>query len=136
MNCCARETLNKLFAIIASAAQRSRDLAKSIGYESVRRFAPRDDRFMLMRSVNGSCWLRVFGRAQGCKHHRRGESEAQSERTTALGEGTPQEFTRTSQTHSLLIDILVFIKRKAIEPDVRTAAEVLGARLKNLRFGE
>ena len=33
----------------------------------------------------------------------------------------------------LLVDILGFIERKAPEPEVRDAAEVLGARLKNLR---
>ncbi len=33
------------------------------------------------------------------------------------------------------IDLLAFIERKIPEPEVRTAAEVLGARLKNLRFG-
>lgn len=35
----------------------------------------------------------------------------------------------------LLADMLDFIERKSPEPAVRTAAEVLGARLKNLRFG-
>lgn len=39
------------------------------------------------------------------------------------------------QVRSLLVDLLAFIERKAPEPEVRTAAEVLGARLKNLRFG-
>lgn len=36
----------------------------------------------------------------------------------------------------LLVDVLAFIERKSAEPEVRGAAEVLGARLKNLRFGE
>lgn len=40
------------------------------------------------------------------------------------------------EARSLLVDMLVFIARKAPEPEVRTAAEVLGARLKNLRFGD
>lgn len=40
------------------------------------------------------------------------------------------------EARSLLVDMLAFIERKAAEPEVRTAAEVLGARLKNLRFGE
>lgn len=35
----------------------------------------------------------------------------------------------------LLVDMLAFIERKSGEAEVRTAAEVLGARLKNLRFG-
>ncbi len=35
----------------------------------------------------------------------------------------------------LLVDLLAFVERKAPEADVRTAAEVLGARLKNQRFG-
>ncbi len=37
---------------------------------------------------------------------------------------------------SLLVDVLTFIERKSPEFEVRNAAEVLGARLKNLRFGE
>jgi hypothetical protein len=36
----------------------------------------------------------------------------------------------------LLVDMLAFIERKAPEQETRTAAEVLGGRLKNLRFGE
>lgn len=36
----------------------------------------------------------------------------------------------------LLVDVLAFIERKSSELDVRNAAEVLGARLKNLRFGD
>ena len=40
------------------------------------------------------------------------------------------------EVRSLLVDVLTFIERKSPEPEVRTAAEVLGARLKNLRFGE
>jgi adenine-specific DNA methylase len=36
----------------------------------------------------------------------------------------------------LLVDLLAFIERKSGETEVRTAAEVLGARLKNLRFGD
>ncbi|QXP86167.1 DUF1156 domain-containing protein [Methylococcus sp. Mc7] len=36
----------------------------------------------------------------------------------------------------LLVDLLVFIERKSAESEVRSAAEVLGARLKNLRFGD
>ncbi len=39
------------------------------------------------------------------------------------------------EVRPVLIDLLAFIERKAPEPEVRTAAEVLGARLKNLRFG-
>lgn len=39
------------------------------------------------------------------------------------------------EVRPLLVDLLAFIERKAPEPEVRTAAEVLGARLKNLRFG-
>jgi putative DNA methylase len=33
----------------------------------------------------------------------------------------------------LLIDVLAFIERKAPEPQIREAAEILGARLRNLR---
>ncbi|WP_153306725.1 hypothetical protein [Desulfonatronum thioautotrophicum] len=33
----------------------------------------------------------------------------------------------------VLIDILSFLEHKAPEPDARSAAEILGARLKNLR---
>jgi putative DNA methylase len=40
------------------------------------------------------------------------------------------------EARSLLVDMLAFIERKSPEPEARTAAEVLGARLKNLRFGE
>jgi hypothetical protein len=40
------------------------------------------------------------------------------------------------EVRPLLVDMLVFLARKAPEPEARTAAEVLGARLKNLRFGE
>lgn len=40
------------------------------------------------------------------------------------------------EVRALLVDVLTFISRKSSEPAVRTAAEVLGARLKNLRFGE
>ncbi len=39
------------------------------------------------------------------------------------------------EVRSLLVDLLAFIERKAPEEQVRAAAEVLGARLKNLRFG-
>ncbi|QFY90796.1 DUF1156 domain-containing protein [Magnetovirga frankeli] len=39
------------------------------------------------------------------------------------------------EVRSLLVDLLAFIKRKTLEPEVRTAAEILAARLKNLRFG-
>lgn len=35
-----------------------------------------------------------------------------------------------------LVDMLSFIERKAPESEVRSAAEILGARLKNLRFGD
>lgn len=40
------------------------------------------------------------------------------------------------EARSLLVDILAFIERKAPESEVRSAAEVLGARLKNMRFGD
>ena len=39
------------------------------------------------------------------------------------------------EARPLLVDILAFVERKAPEGDVRTAAEVMGARLKNQRFG-
>ena len=40
------------------------------------------------------------------------------------------------EARPLLLDLLTFIERKSSEPEVRNVAEVLGARLKNLRFGE
>jgi putative DNA methylase len=40
------------------------------------------------------------------------------------------------EARPLLVDLLAFLERKSSEPEVRNAAEVLGARLKNLRFGE
>jgi hypothetical protein len=40
------------------------------------------------------------------------------------------------EVRSLLVDMLTFVERKAPESEVRSAAEVLGARLKNLRFGD
>lgn len=40
------------------------------------------------------------------------------------------------EARPLLVDMLAFIERKAPESEVRSAAEVLGARLKNLRFGD
>lgn len=40
------------------------------------------------------------------------------------------------EVRSLLVDVLAFIQRKSREPEVRNGAEVLGARLKNLRFGD
>lgn len=40
------------------------------------------------------------------------------------------------EVRPVLVDVLAFLERKSPEPEVRTAAEVLGARLKNLRFGE
>jgi putative DNA methylase len=39
------------------------------------------------------------------------------------------------EVRPLLVDLLAFVERKAREADVRTAAEVLGARLRNQRFG-
>jgi adenine-specific DNA methylase len=39
------------------------------------------------------------------------------------------------EVRPLLVDMLAFIQRKSPEANVRAAAEVLGARLKNLRFG-
>lgn len=40
------------------------------------------------------------------------------------------------EARSVLVDMLAFIEQKSHEPETRSAAEVLGARLKNLRFGE
>lgn len=39
------------------------------------------------------------------------------------------------EARPLLVDLLAFVERKAPEEQVRAGAEVLGARLKNLRFG-
>jgi adenine-specific DNA methylase len=39
------------------------------------------------------------------------------------------------EARPLLVDLLTFVERKSPEVDVRSAAEVLGARLKNQRFG-
>ena len=46
-----------------------------------------------------------------------------------------QEMADFLEVRPLLVDMLAFIERKSTEPSVRGAAEVLGARLKNLRFG-
>jgi putative DNA methylase len=40
------------------------------------------------------------------------------------------------EARTQLVDMLTFIERKTPEIEVRSAAEVLGARLKNLRFGD
>lgn len=40
------------------------------------------------------------------------------------------------EARGLMVDILSFIERKSLEAEVREGAEVLGARLRNLRFGE
>ena len=40
------------------------------------------------------------------------------------------------EARPLLIDMLAFVERKAPSPRCARAAEVLGARLKNLRFGD
>ncbi|MDR1934756.1 MAG: DUF1156 domain-containing protein [Candidatus Accumulibacter sp.] len=40
------------------------------------------------------------------------------------------------EVRPLLVELLVFIEQKSPEPEARNAAEVLGARLKNLRFGD
>jgi adenine-specific DNA methylase len=45
------------------------------------------------------------------------------------------EITDFSEICSLLVDMLAFIECKSLELDVRAAAEILGARLKNLRLG-
>lgn len=45
------------------------------------------------------------------------------------------EMTDFLEARPMLVDILAFYERKAFEAEVREAAEVLGARLKNLRFG-
>ena len=39
------------------------------------------------------------------------------------------------EARSLLVDLLAFVERRAPETEVRAAAEVLGARLINQRFG-
>lgn len=60
-----------------------------------------------------------------------------------LAEIEPQSIVRQLQAEMadflevrpLLVDLLAFVERKAPEEQVRTGAEVLGARLKNLRFG-
>jgi len=40
------------------------------------------------------------------------------------------------EARALLVDVLLFFERKSHEPEARNAADVLGARLKNLRFGD
>ena len=40
------------------------------------------------------------------------------------------------EARAVLVDVLVFVERKSLEPEVRNAADVLGSRLKNLRFGD
>jgi hypothetical protein len=39
------------------------------------------------------------------------------------------------EARPVLVDLLAFVERKAPQAEVRSAAEVLGARLKNQRFG-
>jgi hypothetical protein len=46
-----------------------------------------------------------------------------------------QEMADFLEIRPLLVDLLAFMERKSAEADVRAAAEVLGARLRNLRFG-
>ncbi|MDO4636489.1 MAG: DUF1156 domain-containing protein [Lautropia sp.] len=55
--------------------------------------------------------------------------------TQVIVEQLRSEMTDFLEVRTLLVDVLAFIERKAAEPEVRSAAEVLGARLKNLRFG-
>lgn len=40
------------------------------------------------------------------------------------------------EARAVLVSVLVFIERKSLEPEVRNAADVLGSRLRNLRFGD
>ncbi|MGE8518496.1 MAG: anti-phage-associated DUF1156 domain-containing protein [Alcaligenes nematophilus] len=40
------------------------------------------------------------------------------------------------EARSVMVDMLAFIEKKSPDSETRSAAEVLGARLKNLRFGE
>lgn len=40
------------------------------------------------------------------------------------------------EARAVLVDVLLFIERKSLEPVARDAAEVLSSRLKNLRFGD
>lgn len=40
------------------------------------------------------------------------------------------------EARALLVDVLVFIERKSLESEARNAADVLGSRLRNLRFGD
>lgn len=40
------------------------------------------------------------------------------------------------EARAVLVDVLVFVERKSLEPEVRNVADVLGSRLKNLRFGD
>lgn len=40
------------------------------------------------------------------------------------------------EARAVLVDVLVFIARKSLEPEARNAADVLGSRLRNLRFGD
>lgn len=46
------------------------------------------------------------------------------------------EMTDFLEARPVLIDVLAFIEQKSHDLETRSAAEVLGARLKNLRFGE
>lgn len=40
------------------------------------------------------------------------------------------------EARAVLVDVLAFVERKSLEPEVRNVADVLGSRLKNLRFGD
>lgn len=46
------------------------------------------------------------------------------------------EMTDFIEARSVMVDMLAFIEQKSPDSETRSAAEVLGARLKNLRFGE
>lgn len=46
------------------------------------------------------------------------------------------EMTDFLEARSVMVDMLAFIEQKSPDSETRSAAEVLGARLKNLRFGE
>ena len=46
------------------------------------------------------------------------------------------EMTDFLEARSVMVDMLAFIEKKSPDSETRSAAEVLGARLKNLRFGE
>jgi putative DNA methylase len=74
--------------------------------------------------------------APGPAHHRAAADCSSRHRAADHRQPAASRDARLPGSPPLLVDMLAFVERKAPESEVRTAAEVLGARLKNLRFGD